>query len=209
VKRVLLYGNWLLVAISILAAVAVILYVILLVAFGQGHSRVIYWLAFPSNADNFDILVTFMIVIFFVASGIFLIVTFISHLTHRVTEKDLYSGRGAKAILLLMLVGVFFCIGSEIIGTSQLGEGGKTVDSVSLDNHIYHLLLYSYDWARGDGYYYVYECDRIDFFCDKVSNSVVAGSTDGTDQAHLVIDPITTTISTEINNKIVFVYQPK
>ena len=198
-KRLLRYGNWLLVIVSILTAVMASLYLILLLAFGQGRSRVIYWLAFSSH---FDDPMTFIFGVTLAVRGAFVVLTITARLLHVSVEN---SRRGAQAVLLVMLVPVIFYIGSFIISISDF-DGWKQVDTGSLNKHIYHLLVYSYDWARGDGFYTIYECDRLDLFCDELNAPGIYGSTANAGKARLLVDPATNTVSLEINGIASYTY---
>src|SRR5712692_270198 len=127
-KKILLYGNWLSLVVSILAALGVILYLILIVFFGPGNTRIIYSLSFSLS---FDDLVTLVIEVFMGVGAIFVTLLIISHLTRQSLDSRLYSRRGAQAVMLLVLVGALLYFGSVLVYSIQPGTW-EPVDTASM-----------------------------------------------------------------------------
>ncbi|MCA9904002.1 MAG: hypothetical protein KC547_09105 [Anaerolineae bacterium] len=191
----------------IIAGVSVVL-LLLLWAFGWGNPRVIYWLAYAATISNNDWTTS--------AFGLFLgsaIVYLCIEIALRIAKstKQVHNIVAASAFLVFF-ASLLLC-GTSWIVWWQTGIFGfrDHIETARLASYVYHLHFYSYDGVEGyNDYYYLYECDSLDILCRIIytipRTSVETRSV--VNSIHMLPDPIVNTLVLEVNDEVVYTYQP-
>jgi hypothetical protein len=205
VRYPFLFGNLILLAVSGLLVFAALLYMILNLFFGQWSAHPIYWVAFSDNAEDLTVNGFFGAVLLIWA--VFAVLAVMSYLFRQAKP---YALLGAKAVFTtLVAVGLMF--GAYFIRLFQVGPLAywETVDTVTLNAHTYHLLLYASDWAESwSRFYHLYECDSLDLFCVELTTlpQSTGGITPDVRTISLVADPASNALSIEVNGTDAFVH---
>jgi hypothetical protein len=105
---------------------------------------------------------------------------------------------------------MFTCI-ANFVHFWQVFGYNEHIETVQLDDHIYHLQFYSYDPAEAySAYYFLYECDSLDLLCYKIYSipQTTGGITPDVEEIALVPDIEANTLSVQVNGEIVYTHHP-
>jgi hypothetical protein len=204
VRQIFLYSTRITLAVSVGMALAALTFVVIATFFGQSSAHPIYWLAFPSSID--ETLVSLLCVSILFIWAAFAVLAILSFLFSALKP---YAHSGAKAVMATLIAIALMFLG-HFISFFQYGPLAhwETVESINLNGHTYHVLLYVSDesWNK---YYYLYECDRFDLFCSKLKSIPQSngGITPSVEKIRLIGDEASNTVTIEVNGAIAFTHR--
>ncbi|MEP7286084.1 MAG: hypothetical protein ABI947_09990 [Chloroflexota bacterium] len=206
-NRVLLYANWILVAGGALSLLVSLLCLVITIVFGEWNSSItLYWLTFSERF--YDDLMSTNLWAFVIIGVLFAVLAISSYL---LAQAKRYSQIGARAVFLALFA-VVLTFGIDFVRFFQFGPFGEWehLQTINLNNHVYHLLLFAYDKSEIT-FYRFYECDQIDLFCQELYSTVPIGSPTPPNDKRivLVVNSLTKAISLQVYGEIVYTRQPQ
>jgi hypothetical protein len=194
------------VALAVVASAFILL--LLILVFGWGSPRVVYWLAYDATKFHSD-WIAMAIVLFLVSAFIYACIEIILHLSK---SQNPAHNRIAASVFLTFIASLVLC---GVSGVAWLKGGFSSVvnhvEAVRMNDHVYHLHFSSSDASEGyNDFYYLYECDSLDFLCQSIYMvpRTTGGIVPDVTTIHFLPDPATNTLSLEINGEVVYTHQP-
>jgi hypothetical protein len=201
-KRLVISANLLLFVGAALVLLISLLCLVSTIVFGEWNSSAtLYWFTFFTH--DYDNLMGSLFVAGMIVAIVFVIVVCVTWLLR---EDTRFNRIGASAVILLLLAWTLM-VGSYFVRFFQFGpfSASENLQTVNLGDRIYHLLHFTYD-ATESHYYWFYECDRFDLFCQKLASHLPLGceTRPCDDRKFLIVDLASKSISFQSYGKIVY-----